>query len=75
MICVFPLSLPAGKSERSVYAYGRDSNPHCHQVSEKTPAGVTRKNTLSTHRGRLDVEVEQVEYTHTWEGEGTPGSL
>ncbi|XP_030197482.1 transcription factor 4 isoform X2 [Gadus morhua] len=21
----------AGKSERSVYAYGRDSNPHCHQ--------------------------------------------
>lgn len=24
---------PAGKSERSSYSYGRESNPHCHQVS------------------------------------------
>lgn len=29
--CSSPLS--AGKNERSSYSYGRESNPHCHQVS------------------------------------------
>lgn len=27
---------PAGKTERSSYSYGRESNPHCHQVSPLT---------------------------------------
>lgn len=29
----FFLCRPAGKTERSSYSYGRESNPHCHQVS------------------------------------------
>lgn len=30
---LFSLPRPAGKTERSSYSYGREANPHCHQVS------------------------------------------
>lgn len=29
----FPSCYLAGKTERSSFSYGRESNPHCHQVS------------------------------------------